>query len=348
MRQKNVHTNAITTQGIGNLFSTDSIKGWLRGPAQVMFQGNALCGMLFIAAFFVGGAVEGRMAIAWGGIVGLSVATLTGHLLALPSRQGEAGLWGFNGTLVGLAIMTFLGSSVLSWAALILCAAMTTWVRTALDRICSAHRVSSMTAPFVLCTWLFLAAARNLSGLDIVGLDTPALPLHHPFASHTSGNIHFFEMILRGLSQVFLLDSWIAGGLILMGLLASNPLAALWGVIGSVLASGVAILYGAPIHLIGQGLYAFSPVLTAIALGSAFYRPSVGSTIWTLLGIVATLFIQAAFDTLLSPLGLPSLTAPFCLTTWLFLLPLYRFEPSHTNPVNHSIWHHKAHHNSKP
>ncbi|MDE6160360.1 MAG: urea transporter, partial [Muribaculaceae bacterium] len=33
-------------------------------------------------------------------------------------------------------------------------------------------------------------------------------------------------------------------------------------------------------------------------------------------------FIQAAMNALMAPLGLASLTAPFCIGTWLFMLPL--------------------------
>lgn len=338
------HTNIINAEGIGNLFSLESVKGWLRGPAQVVFQGNALCGALIIAGLFVGAIAGGRIEVAWGAMAGLCISTLTGHILALPKGQGEAGLWGFNGTLVGAAAMTYLGSTVLGWIALVLCAAMTTWVRTALDRLCSAHKVSSLTAPFVLCTWLLLAASRQFVELDSIALPLSSLPSSAwGLATHRAIPVNFLELIFRGVSQVFLLDSWLAGGLIVMGLLASNPMAALWAIVGSALGSGVAMLYGAPTHAVASGLYAFSPVLTAIALGSAFYRPTLPSSLWALLGIVATVFVQAAFDTFVAPVGLPTLTAPFCLTTWLFLLPLYRFESSHTDPINHSTWHRKSH-----
>ena len=42
-------------------------------------------------------------------------------------------------------------------------------------------------------------------------------------------------------------------------------------------------------------------------------------------------------NVMLAPLGIPTLTAPFCLTTWLFLLPLIRFD--HTEHPDHSNWH---------
>ena len=31
-------------------------------------------------------------------------------------------------------------------------------------------------------------------------------------------------------------------------------------------------------------------------------------------------------DTLMAPWGIPTLTAPFCIATWMFLLPLYKLD----------------------
>lgn len=49
------------------------------------------------------------------------------------------------------------------------------------------------------------------------------------------------------------------------------------------------------------------------------------TTLWTIVGIIATVFIQAAMNAFFSPLGLPTLTGPFCVATWLFLFPDYPF-----------------------
>ncbi|MBR4037803.1 MAG: urea transporter, partial [Tidjanibacter sp.] len=77
----------------------------------------------------------------------------------------------------------------------------------------------------------------------------------------------------------------------------------------------------------------------AIALGATFYQPSWRSAIWALLGVVVCMFVQLATDLWLEPIGLPALTAPFCLTTWIFLLPLFRFG-EHPKEVDHSHWRH--------
>ena len=52
---------------------------------------------------------------------------------------------------------------------------------------------------------------------------------------------------------------------------------------------------------------------------------------WTIVAVIATVFVQAGMDMFFEPFGLPTLTGPFCLTTWLFLLPLYKM----SSPAEH-------------
>ena len=97
----------------------------------------------------------------------------------------------------------------------------------------------------------------------------------------------------------------------------------------------VALILKAPGADIAHGLYGFSPVLTAIALATVFYKPNMRSAVWALLGIVVTVFVQAGMDVMMAPVGIATLTGPFCITTWLFLLPLLKFDspekPDHSN-----------------
>lgn len=318
----------------------------LRGPSQVMFQANAATGVLILAGILWGAISGGHTEVAVGAIVGLVTSTLTGYLLRLPHDEGEAGLWGFNGVLVGIAVMTFLRSNPLAWVVLIFTSAMTTWVRQALNNVGGVHKSNSFTFPFVLCTWLLLASSRIFEGLDGVGLSHPMLPSIHHFDISAIPPTSIWEAIewpLRGVGQIMLIDSWVTGLLFLLGLLVSSPWAALWTFVGSAVGTYGALLMGASEVAVTSGLYGFSPALTALAIGCVFYRPSWRSAIWAVLGAVATLLVCAAFNLMLEPLGLPSLTAPFCLATWLFLLPLLKFDDDKTEGEDHSSWHKKEH-----
>ena len=314
------------------------VRMMLKGVGQVMFQGNDWTGLLFLCGIFWGAMESGTEAVAWGAVVGLVVSTLTGRLLRQPRDEGDAGLWGFNGILVGCAMPTFLGNTWLMWIALIVCSAATTWVRTGFNNVMAPWKVNSLTFPFVFLTWLFLLAARMLQGLPPEYMSSPALTMH--LSTHVDlGFLPLLTYWLKGISQVFLINSWVTGLFFLAALAVSSRWAALWAAVGSALSLALALLYQAPGTDIANGLYGFSPVLTAIALGCTFYKPCLRSALWTLMGIVVTFFVQAALDTWTMPFGLPTFTAPFCLTTWLFLLPLYKFDE---RTPNHSHWHKKG------
>ena len=315
--------------------SVGFLKKILRGTAQVMFQPSAWTGLLFFAGIVWGACANHAWFIALGALVGVAVSTLTGRWLHLPADDGTQGLWGFNGVLVGCAFPAFLGNTVWMWLALLLCAALTTWVRTGFNNVMAPWKVNSLTFPFVFCTWLFLLAARAMHGMPPAHLSEPTLP-----TLFTAGeSLRFGHLVvywLKGIGQVFLLDSWVTGLLFLAGLWLSNWRAALWAAVGSAVALLTAILFKTSGTDVAAGLYGFSPVLTAIALGTVFYKPGLRSAVWALAGVVVTVFVQAGMNVMLAPLGIPTLTAPFCIATWLFLLPLIRFDE--VEKPDHSDW----------
>lgn len=311
------------------------IKAVLRGTGQVMFQGNALTGLLFLCGIFWGAYQEGQGVVAWGALVGVISSTVAGYVVRLPANDGLQGLWGFNGVLVGCALPTFLGNTVWMWIALIICSMLTTWVRTGFNNVMTRWKVNSLTFPFVFCTWLFVLAARMFHGMPPEYMAAPEL------TAPLSGSIdlgfgHLLVYWLKGIAQVFLINSWVTGIFFLAALFVSSRWAALWAAIGSALALLVALLFQAPGHEIANGLYGFSPVLTGIALGCTFYKVNRRSAMWALMGIIVTVFIQAGMNAMMLPLGLATFTAPFCITTWLFLLPLFKFDEKEPD---HSHWH---------
>ncbi len=118
--------------------------------------------------------------------------------------------------------------------------------------------------------------------------------------------------------------------LLVVGLAVNSLAAAVFALAGAVLAVVTAHLLGAESELITGGLLGFSPVLTAITLGTVFYRPSVRVAVYAALGTVFTVIAQSALNVALMPLAIPALTAPFVLVSWLFLLPRPCFEPAST------------------
>lgn len=301
----------------------------LRGCAQVMFQNNPLTGLLFFAAIFVGAYGEGNPAVAYGAVLGTAVATFTGSHLK-DRTSWKAGLFGYNGCLVGAALPTFLDVTPIVWLCIILGSVVSVIVTICIADILKTWKVAALTAPFVLVTWTMLLASYAFGGLSSSALPVPNLP-HDLVAlnSNLFDGIDFFKAAFYGISEVFLLSTVIGSVLLLAGLAVSSLWAAAFGFLGSVLAVLTATVLQAEHASINNGLYAFSAVLTAIALGSTFNKPSWRVLTYTLIGVIFTVFVQGALNTLLAPLGIPSLTMPFVLASWLFLVPNKDVMPAH-------------------
>jgi len=136
--------------------------------------------------------------------------------------------------------------------------------------------------------------------------------------------------VLHSISQVFLKGSVVSALLLLAGLAVNSLAAAAFAVGGAILAVITAHLLGAESELITAGLLGFSPVLTAIALGTVFHQPGWRVAAYAALGTVFTVVAQAALNVALAPLAIPALTAPFVLVSWIFLLPRQSFDESST------------------
>lgn len=298
-----------------------AIDASLRGVSQVVFQDHLPCALLILLAV-AWAAYDGRHpALLVGALLATAIATLTARLLGADAALLERGLFGYNGMLVGIALPTFLAATPALWACVALGAVLSTVAMLAFITLLRPWRLQVLTAPFVLITWCLLLAAYQFARLPGAGLPVPALAHAAAIAPALPFTVQGIVLAaLRGVAQVFFLPDAASGALILAGLAAASRRAALAAAAGSLLSLAVAWLLGADRAAIDVGLYSFSAVLTAVALGDAFRGAGLRGAAYAAFGVVATVIVQAALNTLLAPLGTPALTAPFVLTTWLFLL----------------------------
>ncbi len=294
----------------------------LRGIAQVMLQNHPLTGVLFLAAIVWGAFAAGAPEVLFGGLLALLTATFTAMWLRVDEQALRDGLYGYNAVLVGLALPTFLEPSTLLWAYVVLGGAVSVVATLATANLIRTWHLSALTFPFVIVTWALLLAAAAFAGIggeappyagEVEALD-PALSNPLDFAAFAAG-------VFLSISQVFLKASVVAALLFLAGLAVSSIPAALFALGGAALAVITAHLFGAESDLVSAGLLGFSPVLTAITVGTVFYAPSMRVALYAALATVFTVIVQAAMNVAFGPLGIPALTAPFVLTAWLFLLP---------------------------
>ena len=304
-----------------------------RGVGQVMFQDNPLSGALFIAAIAWGSFAAGVPQVLFGGLLGIVTATLTAQWLRVDPASLRAGLYGFNGVLVGLALATFIAPSPLLWAYVVLGAAVSVVAMGATANVCKSWGMPALTFPFVLVTWLLLLGTYGFAGL--AGTALPSADVVAPFTSVAATRLDaslFVQATLLSISQVFLKGSVVAALLFLAGLAVNSVAAAVAAVCGAVVAVITAHALGAESDLVTGGLLGFSPVLTAVALATVFHQPSLRVAAYAALGTVFTVVAQAAFNVALTPLAVPALTGPFVLVTWMFLLPRLALDKATGDP----------------
>ncbi|MCF7989487.1 MAG: urea transporter [Thiohalocapsa sp.] len=293
----------------------------LRGIGQVMFQDNPLSGLLFLLAIGWGSFAAGVAEVAIGGVLAVVVASLTALWLRVDSASLNAGLYGFNAFLVGIALATFLDVSSMLWAYIVLGGAGSVVITLATTRVMQTWGVSALTAPFVLTAWLLLLSSNGFSGVPAGALPTSGLiqPIA-PEAADPLRILDFLEGLLISVSQVFVKGDGIAALLILIGLAVGSLAAAGYALAAALISVVLAHMLGAESQLITGGLVGFNPILTAIALGTVFYRPGLRSALYTLLATIVTVLVQGAMVAAVTPFAIPTLTAAFVLVTWLFLL----------------------------
>lgn len=258
----------------------------LNGFSQVLLQCNPLCGLccllaiLLTAPNLVGGALLGALA-------GLLAAQRRGYDRA----DRQAGLYSYNGVLIGILI-----SAVLPWSAimppLIIAAGGLSSIITHEWRKRGGRLLPAYTAPFVLLGWGTLLLAE-------------------PGGASAPVEADLLHALLRGLGQIFLLDNPLAGLLIAIGLFVANRYAAFWALLGSAIGGSVALMAGEP-QAAFMGLFGFNAALAGLAFSHERRRP------WLPMLAIA---LAIALQPIVSAFAVAGLTAPFVLACWLVSMP---------------------------
>lgn len=290
----------------------------LRGIGQVLFQNNSYSGLLFLL-----GVAWHSPVLAAAAVLGCAVATACAQWLGLERTALRQGLGGFNGALVGVALVYFFQPGPLTWLCVLLGAACAACLALALRRVLEGWGLAVLTAPFVLATWLFFLASAGLGRLQPSGL-LPAASL--PSAAAVEGVVTASTWVYglgHSWGQVFFQMDMGSGLLLMLGVAIASPSAALIAMLGVVVGMATAWALGAAEPAIRAGLWGFNSLLTALALGHVFAPQGVGkirSALYALWGAAVCTLLTAAMQAALAPIGLPVMTFPFVLTTWGLLL----------------------------
>ncbi|MEO6823141.1 MAG: urea transporter [Nitrosospira sp.] len=286
----------------------------LRGVGQVFFCCNAVTGLIFLVALFIGGVTAGAAAT-----VGVISSTVAAYLLGFSEDDIDAGLYGFNGTLVGPCLFLFLENSPQLWLYVVLASVLSSVVLAALMRILGPYKIPASTSPFVLTCWMFMVAVYSFDSFTRGPvLPPPGTPAVVTGAMAIPADM-WFTALTKGVAEVMFADSVIVGIMFLVGIAIVSLRGALMAFGGAIIGVVFPMMLGANLGLIEMGLYSFNPVLTMMAVGWVFLKPDSKSAVLAVLAGFLTVVCQAGLANFLAPIGLPTLTFPFVLVMWMFL-----------------------------
>lgn len=280
-----------------------------RGIGQVFFQESAISG----ACFVLGIALSSPL-MACGAVVGSCIGLATARALKYDEAEIAAGLYGFNPALVGIATLFFFQPGVVSIGLLVVGCALSVVVTRLLR---SKVPFPTYTTAFILTTWVIFFLAPALGAARVTASEAEARVM--------GAGLFSIEAVSHGVGQVMFQGSIWTGLLFLLGIAVSDWRHAAWVLAGSIIgmlaASYHATAESNALHIerlfsqthgenIALGLYGYNATLVAVAL-FLWRRSLVPILLGTLLSVPLTELVPI--------LGLPALTAPFVLATWLVL-----------------------------
>jgi urea transporter len=264
----------------------DWAEALLNGFSQIFLQRHPLCGLLCLLAILIGApALLGGALL--GGLAGLLTAQRRGY----PKAERQAGLYSYNGVLLGVLISQHFAWSAMLPPLILACGGLgAILTRQWLKHAARPDDLPAYTAPFVILGWLLLGTAAP-----------------NTFALGEPDALALLSAPFTGLAQIMLLDQPLAGALIALGLWLASRHAAIWALIGASAGVLIGVVLDDSTGAL-LGLHSYNPALAALALSQTKRQPSL-----PLLGILLAILLTPGF----AALHLPALTAPFILACWL-------------------------------
>ena len=298
-------------------------KSFLRSYGQVMLQGNAITGLLFLFGIAVNSPT-----LLLGSILAIISAFAVARLCRYDVNAVQQGLYGFNAALVGVAVLYFLPLSFISLFVVIVGGAFSTvLMHFMMSRMTN---IPAFTTPFILSTWLILlfinyAEFNSVVGSVVGSVVSSTLDMGDDVGMNTATVSGYFQASMRGVGQVMLQEYWLSGVFFICALFVNSRKSAVWAFIGSAAGMLIAIGFSFPQEKVMMGLYGFNSCLVAIAL-IGFYP----SKQWVIMfAIVLAVLLTRGFELV----SIPALTAPFVITT-LLVIALVKIQTSYVNKSN--------------
>jgi urea transporter len=283
-----------------------------KGISQVIFVENARTGLLLLIAITISSYYLGIIAL-----LSAIIGTLVGKFGGMDEDSISKGLLGFNSVLTGMALSIFLSGPYMGMIALV-GAAVAAIYTAAMMHMMKGTEIPFLTFPFITLTWFILLSSYKLTEIK---LSSELIPHSlNDWKVTISGDFNLIDAIFNGFGQMFFLNNTLSEIIIVFALFSAGKRLGIYTVIANVVAIAIAYFLGGEQSLISLGLYGYNAILAIIAVSIVFNKENTRFSF--LSGLIAaslTVPLTAGLSTLFLPYGLPALTMPFVLCSWLIL-----------------------------
>ncbi|KMY49958.1 urea transporter [Peribacillus loiseleuriae] len=284
----------------------------LKGISQVILIENVMTGLLILLSITIYSYSLGIIAL-----LSAIIGTMVGKWGGADENSVKQGLFGYNSVLTGIALTLFL-TGPYHWLIALVGAFVTAILTATFMHAMKNTGIPVLTIPFIIVTWFTLLTSYRLEAFQ---LSTALVPqdLAH-WKLNISGNVNWLEGTFTGIGQVFFLNNPYCGFLLFIAIFWAGWKFGIFAVLGNAVALLISYGLGGEHSLIFMGLYGYNAILASLAVAVVFHEGH--KSFASISGICAaclTVPITAAVTSWLLPYGLPSLTLPFVLSTWMFL-----------------------------
>lgn len=272
---------------------------------------NAISGLIILAAISVASISLGIIAF-----LSAIIGTLVGKIGGAEQEIVSLGLYGYNSVLAGMALFLFLEGDH-RWMIALFGAAIAGLFTAAMMYFMHQLSIPILTFPFIFLTWFLLLTTYRLITFKL----TPELEPQNlvSWELNIEGKANWLETAVNGIGQVYFLDERLSGILLFVAVFWAGWRYGLYAIIGNIAANLTAYGLGGEHSLINLGLYGYNAILTIIAISIVFKEKERHGLFIGIIAACLTVPITASIQTWLLPYGLPPLTMPFVLCTWLIL-----------------------------
>lgn len=273
----------------------------LKGISQIFLQENAWTGLLFLLGMLIG-----HWSYAASALLATIVGTFFARIIKLNPELIKKGVYGYNPALVGVTLTFLFDKTLIVWGLVVGVGGILTVL---IHHYFIVKKIPVFTFPYILVAWVsyFIINQFHLlepSAIQRVAIDASTIKYGDYLAA------------IGGFGEVIFQENIIASVIIFLGVYISKPIAALYGLIASLIATLLSQVFGQSAELVYVGLFGFNAILTAIVFSGTAKEKG----LWVLIGATVTIFITIFFVhfNLLRHVG-GTFTFPFVAGTWITL-----------------------------